>query len=46
MRVVLATDGSNDAKAAVEWLHHLPLPGDRDVRCEAALGPERASAAL
>jgi len=31
MRVLLATDGSNDAKAAVEWLHHLPLPGDRDV---------------
>ena len=31
MRVLLATDGSNDAKGAVEWLHHLPLPGDRDV---------------
>lgn len=31
MRILLATDGSSDAKAAVEWLRHLPLPGDREV---------------
>jgi nucleotide-binding universal stress UspA family protein len=31
MRVLLATDGSNDAKAAVEWFQYLPLPPDRDV---------------
>jgi nucleotide-binding universal stress UspA family protein len=31
MRVLVATDGSNDAKAAVEWMHYLPFPGDREV---------------
>jgi nucleotide-binding universal stress UspA family protein len=31
MRVVLATDGSSDAKAAVAWLRALPLPPDREV---------------
>ena len=31
MRVLIATDGSDDAKAAVEWLRRLPLPPDREV---------------
>jgi nucleotide-binding universal stress UspA family protein len=31
MRVLLAMDGSNDAKAAGQWLGHLPLPPDREV---------------
>jgi nucleotide-binding universal stress UspA family protein len=31
MRILLATDGSNDAKVAVEWLRHLPLPPDREM---------------
>jgi nucleotide-binding universal stress UspA family protein len=31
MRVILATDGSSDAKAAADWLRHLPLPADREV---------------
>jgi nucleotide-binding universal stress UspA family protein len=31
MRVLLAADGSNDAKAAAQWLDHLPLPADREV---------------
>jgi nucleotide-binding universal stress UspA family protein len=31
MRVLLATDGSSDAKAAAQWLDHLPLPADREV---------------
>jgi nucleotide-binding universal stress UspA family protein len=26
MRVILATDGSDDARAAAEWLGHFPLP--------------------
>src|SRR5687767_530421 len=26
MRVIVATDGSSDAKAAVEWTRRLPLP--------------------
>jgi nucleotide-binding universal stress UspA family protein len=31
MRVLLATDGSSDAKAAVEWLRYFPLPRDREI---------------
>jgi nucleotide-binding universal stress UspA family protein len=31
MRILLATDGSSDAKAAVAWLGHLPLPADRTI---------------
>lgn len=31
MRVLLATDGSDDAKAAVAWLRALPLPADREI---------------
>ena len=31
MRVLVAIDGSNDAKAAVQWVAHLPLPADRTV---------------
>ena len=31
MRVLLATDGSDGAKAATKWMHHLPLPADGEV---------------
>jgi nucleotide-binding universal stress UspA family protein len=31
MRVLLATDGSNDARTATEWLATLPLPADTTV---------------
>ena len=31
MRILLATDGSNYAEAAVRWLRHLPLPGGAEV---------------
>src|SRR6185436_1828815 len=31
MRVLLATDGSDAAKTAAQWLDHLPLPADREV---------------
>ena len=31
MRVLLATDGSDDATAAVEWLRRLPIAVDREV---------------
>jgi nucleotide-binding universal stress UspA family protein len=31
MRIILATDGSNDATAAAKWLTQLPLPADREV---------------
>jgi len=31
MRVLLATDGSDDAKAATAWVKRLPLPPDREV---------------
>jgi nucleotide-binding universal stress UspA family protein len=39
MRIVLATDGSSDAKAAVAWLQHLPVPADRVVMTIAAVVP-------
>ena len=38
MRVVLATDGSNDARAAVDWLRALPLPPDREVMVLTVVG--------
>lgn len=31
MRVLLATDGSDDAKRATAWLRRLPIPADREV---------------
>ena len=31
MRILVATDGSTHANAAVEWLRHLPFPPDREV---------------
>ena len=31
MRILVATDGSNDAKAAVAWLRHLPLPAESEM---------------
>ncbi|HET7341891.1 MAG TPA: universal stress protein [Methylomirabilota bacterium] len=37
MRVLLATDGSEDAKAATAWLGGLPLPADARVRVITAL---------
>ncbi len=39
MRILLATDGSNDAKVAVEWLRHLPLPPDREMLVITAVSP-------
>lgn len=32
MRVLLATDGSREARAASAWLHAFPLPSDAEVR--------------
>ena len=31
MKILLATDGSSDARDAAEWLRHLPFPADREV---------------
>ena len=39
MRILLAIDGSDDAKAAVAWLGHLPLPAKNDVRVLTAVLP-------
>ena len=39
MRVLLATDGSDDATAAAEWLPHLPFPPDREVMVIAVVEP-------
>jgi nucleotide-binding universal stress UspA family protein len=36
MRVMVATDGSIDAKAAVEWARRLPSPGPRETIIETA----------
>ncbi len=43
MRVLVATDGSGDAKLAVEWLHHLPLPPDREVMVITVVTPPLVS---
>jgi nucleotide-binding universal stress UspA family protein len=32
VRILVAIDGSHDAKSAVAWLEHLPLPADLDVK--------------
>lgn len=39
MRVLIATDGSADAKNAVEWVRHLPLPEDTRYLVVSALAP-------
>ena len=39
MRVLLATDGSNEARAATEWLRRFPLPADREVRVLSVVRP-------
>ena len=39
MRILVAIDGSDDAKAAVAWLARLPLPADRSVRLLTAVLP-------
>jgi nucleotide-binding universal stress UspA family protein len=39
MRVLFATDGSEGAKAAAEWLQHLPLPADRPVMVVTVIDP-------
>ena len=39
MRVLLATDGSADAKNAVEWMPHLPLPAEATYRVVSVLTP-------
>jgi nucleotide-binding universal stress UspA family protein len=36
---LLATDGSDDAKTAVAWLRHLPLPPDREVLVVTVITP-------
>jgi nucleotide-binding universal stress UspA family protein len=42
MRILVATDGSDDAKAAVAWLAHLPLPVDRTVMVVTVVPPPAA----
>ena len=37
MRVLIATDGSPDARQAVEWLTHAPLPADAHISVVTAL---------
>lgn len=37
MRIVMATDGSQDATHAVEWLMHVPLPTDTTVDVVSAI---------
>ena len=39
MRVLIATDGSLDAKNALEWLRHLPLPVDTRYRVISVVPP-------
>lgn len=41
MRVLVGTDGSSDAKAAVEWMACLPLPPDREVMVITVVEPPR-----
>jgi nucleotide-binding universal stress UspA family protein len=37
MRILVATDGSNDAGDAIEWLAHFPLPSDATVEVVSAI---------
>jgi nucleotide-binding universal stress UspA family protein len=39
VRILVAIDGSDDAKAAVAWLGHLPLPADQNVKVLTAVLP-------
>ena len=39
MRILVAIDGSSDAKAAVAWLGRLPLPADHSVKVLTAVVP-------
>lgn len=39
MRILVAIDGSSDAKAVVAWLRRLPLPADHDVTVLMAVPP-------
>jgi hypothetical protein len=39
VRILVAIDGSNDAKAAVAWLGHLPLPAGQNVKVLTAVLP-------
>lgn len=41
MRVLVGTDGSSDAKAAVAWMACLPLPPDREVMVITVVEPPR-----
>jgi nucleotide-binding universal stress UspA family protein len=38
VRILVAIDGSSDARAAVAWLGRLPLPGDHTVRLVTVVG--------
>jgi nucleotide-binding universal stress UspA family protein len=39
MRILLATDGSNEARAAAEWLRDFPLPADTSVLVVTVMHP-------
>lgn len=39
MRILVAIDGSSDARAAVAWLGHLPLPAGQNVKVLTAVLP-------
>jgi nucleotide-binding universal stress UspA family protein len=43
MRVLLATDGSEDARTATRWLHDLPLPADATVRVLSVFTPPHSA---
>jgi nucleotide-binding universal stress UspA family protein len=45
-RVLLATDGSGDAKAAAAWVHSLPLPTNRVVMVITVVNPPRIAYAV
>jgi nucleotide-binding universal stress UspA family protein len=42
MRVLVATDGSAHASAAVQWMRHLPFPPDREVMVITVIEPTEA----
>ena len=42
MRVLVATDGSPHADAAVQWVQHLPFPPDREVMVVTVIEPPAA----